>query len=134
MKTKGVESVDLIPNMQPLVSDAERRESHRSQFDAQALVAFIVGDELPSKHDFQLIECLDLSGTGFSFYWPAKPLSQRLVVILRKCGGYVSFSAQVMNSRFVNEDHLKQVLVGCRFGRQLAMPINSIVQGMLPVK
>ena len=134
MNTELSKSTDHSPSIQPFPSKSDRREAYRTQFDAQALVAYCAGDELPSPDDFQLVECQDLSGTGFSFCWPVQPFSQRLVVILRKCNGYISLSAQVMNCRPLEESHTEKVLVGCQFAGRLAMPIDLPIQALLPVR
>jgi len=132
VNAKLIESADHSQSIQSSASD--RRECYRSQFDAQALVGFCVGPELPSPDDFYVVECQDLSGTGLSFHWPVEPLSQRLVVILQKCSGYVSLSAQVVNIRLLKESSPPKVLIGCQFAKRVSMPIGPVIQELLPAK
>jgi hypothetical protein len=97
-----------------LESPRERRGGKRLAFVYDQLIAPYVGERLPNQSEFQLVQCHDLSPSGFSFRSNVEPAYDRLIVAL----GNVPFtflSARVVGVTPIAERHRTQFRVGCIF-------------------
>lgn len=109
----------LLEEQQHPVQVEHRQGGERRPFTCSQLMAPYDGWTLPKQSDFRLVECHDLSPSGFSFLSPERPEYEHLVIALGEIP-FTFFSAQVMHARAAVPKPGNPYLVGCRFLHRLA--------------
>lgn len=97
----------------------EHRQGERRSFTCAQLLAPYDGWTLPKQCDFRLVECRDISPSGFSFISPDRPEYEHLVIALGDIP-FTFFSAQVMHAKPAAPKPGNPYLVGCKFLHRLA--------------
>jgi hypothetical protein len=96
----------------------ERRSGDRRAYACAQLVAPYDGWTLPKQADFRLVQCQDLSPTGFSFVSKRHPEYEYLVIALGAVP-FTFFSAQIMHARPTGAAPGAPYVVGCKFLNRL---------------
>lgn len=100
------------------VGTVERRGGERRAYSCQQLLAPYDGWTLPRQAEFRLVQCQDISPSGFSFISKRRPEYEHLVVALGAVP-FTFFAAQVMHAKTIAATPGQPYLVGCRFLNRL---------------
>lgn len=93
----------------------ERRMSFRRPFTFRQHIAPYHGGSLPGKASFRVVECQDISSTGFSFLSTQLPDFDSLVVALGAPPRLTYLQAHIVNRFPVNDGSMPLYRIGCRF-------------------
>lgn len=102
-------------------SDAEQRTEVRRPYQCVQRIAPIHHGELPKGNMFAEVECCDLSPGGVSFYTPAMPDYDGLVIALGTPEQPLYVTAEVVNTESRVENNRAVCRVNCRFTGRLAV-------------
>jgi hypothetical protein len=93
---------------------AERRDGHRHSYRCIQWIAPMQEGRLPSAHQFQPVQCVDLSADGLMYLADAPPVGNELVVAL---GGErpICVKAQVVREEFIVHEGQPAYRIACRF-------------------
>lgn len=91
----------------------DRRTAHRVGFVKVQHVAFGDHEQRPDESELQMVVCMDLSSTGVSFYLPARPATDKLVVRLTQQPIDTWLRARVVRVTEVARSNGKMFLIGC---------------------
>jgi len=105
------------PSFAPLPTplNAERRKRPRRSYPYKQLVAYLVDDKLPAPDAFVEVSCNDIAAGGFSFFSPAPPKAESLVVALGIPPKFTYLVAQIAHVARTKYDGEKMYLIGCTY-------------------
>ena len=92
----------------------DRRASNRRPYNCPQLVAPYDGRSLPAQAAFRLVDCQDISPSGFSFLSESVPDYQYLVIALGIVP-FAFFSAEIVRVEQLPGPAAESIRVGCRF-------------------
>ena len=107
----------LLDEQAPL-GTVERRGGDRRVYACPQLLAPYDGWTLPSQADFRLVQCQDISPSGFSFISKQRPEYEHLIIALGTVP-FTFFAAQVMHAKTTAAIPGRPYLVGCKFLNRL---------------
>jgi hypothetical protein len=113
---------DEIRRETAVVGDSTKRERRTSERCAYPLIQMLApchSSRPPDESEFRAVRCHDISRGGLSFFWPAPPDFEYLVVSLRGGTDTISLKARVVRSRAI-ADLENEFLVCCRFVTRVA--------------
>lgn len=99
----------------PASGSEERRQRPRLTYPYRQLIAPIVNGRLPSRQDFVELECHDIAVGGFSYYAPAPPSTDQVVIALGIPPRLTFLIAQIVHVRRVTRDSKSLYLTGCMY-------------------
>lgn len=99
----------------PASGSDERRQRPRLTYPYRQLIAPVVNGKLPSRHDFVELECHDIAVGGFSYYAPAPPSTDQVVIALGIPPRLTFLIAQIVHVRRVTRDSKSLFLTGCMY-------------------
>ena len=101
---------------------SEKRKSKRVAYEITMQIAPYDGTTLPDADDFQPVVTRDLSPTGISFYTPAEPTADQIVLMVgdHRQPSYVT--ARVVRSQQGYYQRKRQYLIGCAFTGRIDAP------------
>jgi hypothetical protein len=103
------------------VSSASGSDQKHYAYDCvQTILPWSPGDVLlPSLADGMSVRCASISGHGISFYWPALPQFEHLIISLGSDVDLLFMAVQVVASKPAELDGAAMHLVECRFIRRM---------------
>jgi len=105
----------MVPGagLPPGLVTSDRRRAPRRSYRYRQLIAPVVDDTLPDRHEFTEVECNDIAVGGFSFLSSKPPQSDTLVVALGAPHRLIYLTAQIVHINRVRRDGRWNYLVGC---------------------
>jgi hypothetical protein len=92
---------------------AQRRGAERRPYNCEQMIAPYIGQGEPLPTDFKSAQCIDISASGLSFYWPNEPTFQSVVIRLGDAQKHVEVVGQLRwHSR---QPTAQGYMVGCMF-------------------
>ena len=102
------------------VSDG-RLGTDRRPYDTCQNIAFF-SDALPAAHEFEQVQCNDLSVDGVSFFLNRLPDQERVVISLGTAPKLMFMTARIVNERLVYKDGRAAYRIGCQFLNRVEPP------------
>jgi PAS domain S-box-containing protein len=99
----------------PVPTGGERRRRPRRAYPYTQEVAFFLDGKLPSRAEFIAVRCNDIAAGGFSFFAPAPPPSDSLVVALGTPPKIAYLTAQVAHVTRTEHRGERMFLIGCNY-------------------
>lgn len=96
----------------------ETRSGPRRAYHCAQLLAPLKANHPPSQTDFQLVQCRDISPSGFAYVTEVRPTHERLVVALG-LAPFSFFVAEIVRLDKADDTGSGKLLVGCRFLHRL---------------
>ncbi|MGE0760008.1 MAG: hypothetical protein AB7F89_04305 [Pirellulaceae bacterium] len=112
------QSIAALIHEQRQGTQRDRRDIARHPYRCIQLIAEFDGQNLPEQHEFQQVQCHDLSPQGFSYVTNRRPDTRHLVVAL----GRVPFKflvAEVVRVAPRDPSSPLEFQIGCRFMRRI---------------
>ena len=110
--------IHALLDEQESIGAVERRGGDRRAYACPQLLAPYDGWTLPKQSEFRLVQCQDLSPSGFSFVSKRRPEYEYLVIALGAVP-FTFFSAQVMHAQTTAAASGTSYVVGCKFLNRL---------------
>ena len=110
--------IHALLDEQAPVGVVERRAGDRRAYACPQLLAPYDGWTLPRQSEFRLVQCQDLSPSGFSFVSKRRPDYEYLIIALGSVP-FSFFSAQVMHAKTTSALPAGLYVVGCKFLNRL---------------
>lgn len=111
-----MQEATVVENSAP--EPENRRTTHRKTFYCWQMMAWYDGKRAPQQTDFHLIECRDLSPSGFSFFSDKKPCQERMIIAIGSAP-FAFFEAVTVRCEPAVGERTKGFIVGCRFEKRL---------------
>ncbi len=114
------------------LTNPDSRRSGRYSFAVLQQMAWVVDGQMPTRTEFQRIQCVDLSRNGFAFHQPKKPTSDELVVALGTEPNFIYFTAKVIHFELAMANGSEVHRVGCQLTGRLSnslLPERQVVSG-----
>jgi hypothetical protein len=93
--------------------ETRRRGAARRPYNCQQMIAPYFGEGKPLPTDFQSAQCIDISASGLSFYWPREPAFQSVVIRLGDAQSHVNVIATVR--WYSRQPTAEGYMLGCMF-------------------
>lgn len=115
--TKDERYYSAISDAQQGIDDSgiERRGRERSPYPCEQLVAPLHGERLPDASQFVRVKCHDLSTGGFSYFSPALPACDQIVVAFGNATRYTFLAAHIRYAKRVVQAGSTIFQIGCQF-------------------
>ena len=114
------EFISLALDAECATADSKLGNNRRPYTTRQNIAFYSEG--LPKAHEFEQVQCLDLSVDGVSFLLNREPEEEHLVITLGSPPNLIFMTAKVVNKRIVFKDGREGYRVGCQFLKRIEPP------------
>ena len=114
------EFISLALDAECATADPKTGNNRRPYATQQNIAFYSVG--LPKAHEFEQVQCLDLSVDGVSFLLNREPDEDHLVITLGTPPNLIFMTAKVVNDRLIFKDGREAYRVGCQFLKRIEPP------------